>query len=197
MSDRYCDIGTLKTRLGITDTTDDVSLNAMIEAVSRIIDELTQRRFYASTETRYYQATDAYRIYVDDLLSVTTLKTDYTSSGTWTYTWTTSDYDLGPVNASADGWPYLYIERKPYGDYYFPITESVPRSIQVVGSFGFSSTVPDMIGEAALLASEQVFKRKDAIFGVMGPAGFLQNVKNMLTTDPLISLCLAPYTKRY
>jgi len=31
----------------------------------------------------------------------------------------------------------------------------------------------------------------------MGPAGFLQNVKNMLTTDPLIALCLAPYTKRY
>ena len=197
MSDQYCDRGTLKTRLGITDTDDDVTLTAIIEASSRLLDEITGRRFYASTETRYYQATSVYRVEVDDLLSVTTLKTDYTSSGGWSYTWATDDYELGPVNASADGWPYLYIERAPYGDYYFPITESVPKSIQLVGSFGFCATVPDMIREAALLASEQVYKRKDAPFGVMGPAGFLQNVKNMLTTDPLINLCLAPYIKRY
>jgi len=197
MTDRYCDLGSVKGRLNITNTIDDVKLNQMINSVSRTIDAITQRRFHASTETRVYQTQDAYMVDVDDLLSVTTLKTGFNSSSDYDDTWAATDYVLAPVNGPLDGWPYFEIRVHPYGTMLFPQTEYTPQSIQVVGSFGFSATVPDQVIEAALLGCQQVFKRKDAIFGVMGPTGFLQQVKWMMAGDPQISMMLSQYVKRY
>ena len=126
-------------------TVDDARLLRILEAVSREIDVYCGRRFFVESRARYFdgrRTTDDgrrgyYGIRVDDLLSVTTLKTDEDGDRVYEVTWATTDYDLEPVNAlyeSPPG-PYTRICPAPLGDYSFP---SGARAIEIVGSWGFS-----------------------------------------------------------
>lgn len=168
----YCTLSDLRNELGITDSDDDRKLESVIEAVSRAIDSERGRRFYAATETRYYGATSADYVITDDLLSITTLKTDEDADGTYERTWTTSDYTLLPFNAATDGKPYIKVQRAPLGSYYFPTEYAALeyKGVQITGSFGYSSTAPAAIKRACLLMGMRVFKRKDMIFGTSGNA---------------------------
>ncbi|MCC6629956.1 MAG: phage head-tail connector protein, partial [Chloroflexi bacterium] len=141
----YTTLARLKARLGITDTTEDAALESLVEAVSRAIDDFCGRRFYAATQTRYYTANRSDRLLVDDLLSITTLKTDDDADGTFETTWTASDYLLAPYNAQQESQPQPYwrIESAPSGSYSFPVC--VPRGVQIAGSWGFASTTPDVV----------------------------------------------------
>lgn len=167
----YTDLATFKARLfpdDSADTTDDSQFELVIEAVSRWIDENRGRRFYAVTETRYYTADNGRFCVVDDLLSVTTLKTDEDGDRTYERTWTANtDYELFPRNAGLDGKPYIAIGRSPLSNYTFP---TVRNGVEILGSFGFSSTTPKHIQEACLLASMRVWERKDLLFGTAGNA---------------------------
>src|SRR3990167_2786899 len=127
----------LKTALGITDTTDDTALRRAIEAATRQIDDKLDRRFHPYTATRYYTARDYDWLMVDDLLTVTTLKTLTTnSSGTRTYgnTWATTDYDLEPYDAADGREPFTAIRANPSGAYTYPTDR---RGVEVVGLWGF------------------------------------------------------------
>lgn len=171
-------------------------IERQIQAISRWIDDATSKRFYATTETRYYTPENRDKCSVDDLLSVTALKTDHDSDLDYDYTWEATDYLLMPRNALADGWPYHWIRRHPSGDYYFPVNGGpMILSVELEGSFGFCATgsQPDAITDACVLAVEQLFMRKDAIFGVTGPVGLSYDAKVMLRGDPHIMGLLAPY----
>lgn len=171
-------------------------IERQILAISRWIDDTTSKRFYATTETRYYTPENRDKCKVDDLLSVTALKTDHDSDLDYDYTWAATDYILMPRNAVADGWPYHWIRRHPNGNYYFPVNGGpMLLGVEIEGSFGFCATgsQPDAITDACILAVEQLFQRKDAIFGVTGPAGLSYDAKVMLKGDPHIMGLLAPY----
>ena len=191
-------------RLGFTtgvDATRDTSLEGQVEAVSRLIDNICKRRFYAATETRYYTPTNHALCYVDDLLTVTTLSTDADSDLDYDDEWdNTTDYLLMPRNALLDGWPYEWIEPHPSGNHLFPATASgkgLSASVKIIGSFGFCATgsEPEPITEACLLATQQLFKRKDAIYGVTGPVGMSFEMKTALLGDPHIRTLLSPYVR--
>lgn len=195
MAAEYCSLYALRERLGLdsSDTTDDGMLHSIIEATSRAIDEIVGRRFYASTETRYYRGYHETHVDVDDLLSVTTLASDDDGDGTYETIWATTDYVLLPTNATYDGVPYSRIEIDyGTGTKFFPVGRN-QRAIKVVGSFGYSSSVPARVREASLLAAIQMYRRKDSPFGVMGASGFLQNVKHQMMDDPQIRALLRPY----
>ena len=53
----------------VDDHQDDVFLEPIIEATSRLIDNLTGRQFHAVDEKRYYSPLDAEIIFIDDLLT--------------------------------------------------------------------------------------------------------------------------------
>jgi hypothetical protein len=163
----YCTLQELKDRQAITgtDATRDAYLEDMIEASSRWIDGHTGRRFYAASETRYFSGQYFDLLFVDDLLSVTTLKTDEDGDRTYEITWATTDYDLEPYNATVANppGPYTMIRISPSGNYIFPY---VRKGVQIVGSFGYSSSAPHDIREACLLLSARFWKRKDTILGV-------------------------------
>lgn len=119
-----------------SDTADDTVIKRVIENISRALDRFWEgRHYYPRTETRVYTAADANLLLVDDLLTVTTLKTD---SGDRSYatTWQTTDYDLAPYNAvsSAPPRPYTRVVPSPNGSYRFP---SVAKGVQLAGSFGY------------------------------------------------------------
>ena len=171
---------------GVSDTSDDAALEALVESVSRAIDDFCGRRFYAATQTRYYSATSGRRLLVDDLLSVTTLKTDDDGDGAYETTWATTDYHLSPYNAQLESVPepYWRIEVSEGGDYSFPCG---PRRVQIVGSWGFSATTPDVINRACLFQVSQEFRTRNAPLGVQGSGEFATEVR---------SIGLHPFVKR-
>lgn len=190
----YATLNELKARLGISDTDADTILENVIEAVSRWIDSFTARRFYAVSETRYYTAEWPDLLLLgDDLLSVTTLKTDDDGDRVYETTWASTDYDLEPYNATLDGKPYTQIRITPNGRYTFPGTR---RGVEIAGSFGYAATTPDVVNEACLLQSERIYKRKDAPFGVTGaPEVGISTVIPRL--DPDVRTMLEPLRKMH
>ena len=192
----YCTLAQIKARLEIDDFKDDSILESVVQGVSRSIDAMTGRRFFSTTadETRYYTADFSDVLYTDDLLSITTLKTDDDGDRTFENTWTTDDYDLLPDNAAVDGKPYTRIELAPYGDYTFPA--GTRKGVQIVGRFGYNATDshPDVVREACLIQSARIFKRKDAPFGVVGSPEMGQ-LQPLARIDPDVELMLRGVTR--
>ena len=61
-------------RITSTDTTDDATIELMIEDASRLIDAICNRWFYAYTQTRYFSVPASRELRMDtDLLAITTL----------------------------------------------------------------------------------------------------------------------------
>lgn len=191
----YCTLDELKARLlpYTQDTDDDAILEQVINGVSREIDDLCGRRFYALSETRYYTPRSADSLAIDELLSVSTLKTDPDADRVYETTWSASDYDLEPFNAPllATPQPYSRISIAPRGRYRFPLHA---RSVELAGSFGYAAAAPAPVREACLLQSARLFKRKDAIFGVIGSAemGQLLTISKL---DPDVKLLLDKYKR--
>ncbi len=188
----YCTLVQLKARLSITDVNDDTVLEAVVDAVSREIDELCNRRFYTTAldETRYFTAEFGDVLYPGDLLSITTLATDEDDDRDYDYTWTTDDYDLEPFNAALDGRPYEEIRTTPEGDYAFPLNR---KGVKIIGKWGWSTT-PHAIEEATLIQSYRIWKRSEAPFGVAGSAEMGQ-LPVLPKLDPDVQMFLMPYRR--
>ncbi|MBT7070743.1 MAG: hypothetical protein HN975_07635 [Anaerolineae bacterium] len=190
----YITLAEFKNELNITSNTNDSWHEDIIEAASRLIDNHTGRRFYATTETRYYSPDQSYLLQVDDLLTVTTLKTD-DSTRAYATTWETTDYDLHPLNAGADGRPYTEIGTTVNGDYVFP---HYIKGVELAGSFGFCTLVnaPPDVKAACMMLSLRVFKRYDTPLGVTGGSVGTQAIRiPSVINDPDIVALLTPYRR--
>jgi hypothetical protein len=170
---------------GQGDTKDDAAIEAVIETVSRSIDEICWQRFFSTSEneTRYFTAEfkDWLRL-PERIISINTLKTDNDNDRTYENTWTNTDYDLLPFNATLDGEPYRWIEVTPNGDYSFPTS---PKGVEISGKFGWSSA-PKVVVEACLLASHRLMARRNSPYGVSGAAavGNLTLTVEKMKSDP-------------
>jgi len=171
----------------VTDLDDDAEIEKVITAISRAIDTVCKRRFYAATETRYFTAQRADLLFVDDLLSVTTLKTDQGGDRVYETTWATTDYDMLPSNAALAGEPYLRIAPAPMSSKRFP---AHAKGVEIAGSFGYASSTPAVIKEACLLWSMRVWKRREAIFGVIGTTALGQMTIKIPPPDPDVAQLL-------
>lgn len=182
----YCTLSELRGWIGSPSdhTEDDLRLEESVEAASRYIDDLCGRRFYANSvdETRYYTASNPERLTnldgLDDVASITTLKTDEDEDRTYEVTWAATDYDLAPYNAVLDGKPYTRIDVAPDGRYEFP---THAKGVQIVGKFGWSAA-PDVVKRACLILAAFLFKQKDVPLGVQASSGTGQ-----IYIDPRIS----------
>lgn len=197
MANPYITNATLKTRLGISDTVDDTTITAVIEAVSRTIDDYCNRYFYKNSvdETRYFTARYADRLNnIADLLTVTTLTTDDAGARTYTTSWATTDYDLEPYNSALDSLPYTMIRVTPQGRYRFP---GVEKGVKIVGVFGWTA-VPAQIQEACCIQSERIFRRKDAPFGIAGSGNSTADfgaVRLLAKLDPDVEFMIAGFRR--
>jgi len=178
---------------GVEDALHDILLDQIVTAVSRLIDGYCGRRFYAVTETNYFTRITPYLVLVEDLLTVTTLKTDADGDRTYESTWATTDYDLEPYNAPrlSPARPYTRIVTAPNGVHTFP---NMRRGIEIAGSWGFSATTPPAVKEACLLQSSRLYLRKDTPFGVTGSAEMGQAVV-IPKLDPDVKLLLDPFKR--
>lgn len=130
-------------------------IESLVEAASRYIDRVTWRRFYTTTndETRTFTAKSGEVVYTDDIISITTLKTDEDGDRTYETTWATTDYDLLPENTS----PSTYIQVSPLGRYTFP---SQRKGVQIVGKFGYSATAPEDIETACQMIVVSLYSNR-------------------------------------
>jgi hypothetical protein len=169
----YCTLDDFKANFfptGIGDAYDDLVIEGKIEGVSRLIDEYCTRHFYKSSahEKRYFTPKWVDLLKVDDLVSITTLKTDEDWNRIYEYSWGPTDYDLEPLNAAQDGKPYTQIRTTPMGLYLFP---RIRRSVEIDGIWGWPA-IPMLVKEACLLQTIRLFKKKDAPLEAEGAIPF-------------------------
>lgn len=190
----YCTLAELKAALRVSDAIDDALLELAIESASREIDGYCERSFTSETATRVFSVGDAVVLPVDDLISVTTIKT--TATTTWDTTWTSGDYQLEPLNGKVNGiaWPYTHI--RAVGNYLWPVwavgtLSADMASVQIAGVWGWSA-VPTAIRQACVILAMRIFKRLDA------PLGMITNDLGSMRVgrfDPDVEALVAPYRK--
>jgi hypothetical protein len=199
LGDVYVTVPELKARLGIQDDNDDTRLLSAVKAASRGIDKVTNRQFNdaGSATSRVFQPDTADRAEVDDFSTTTGLiiQTDTALDQTFSQTWTSRDYELRPLNGIVDGepgWPYWHLSA--IGTQWFPIPRGWPApraTLRVTARWGWAA-VPDAIKEACQICAEEIFKLRDAPFGV---AGFADYGAVRVRQNPIACSMISPYRR--
>ena len=196
----YATLAEVKAAARITDNIDDSLLETAIESSSRDIDAYTERVFFntgATAVTRIYIPENIYLLETDDIISVTSIKSDTTGEGGFDQTWATTDYQLEPLNGLAGGIATPFTRVRAVGDYLWPVYE--PRdinagqaSVQIVARFGFAS-IPTAIKQATILSSLRAYKRYESPTGVLGFSDI--GVVRVGRLDPDVERLIQPYRK--
>lgn len=193
LNDPYATTAELKSRLGITDSTDDTRIGEALAAASRGIEDFTGRQFNKTTtaSARVYYPDHGCLTRVHDFHTTIDLAvaTDEGDDGTYETTWATTDYQLEPLNGIEDGQtsrPYRRI--RAVESRYFP-TRSRRAPVQVTAQWGWNA-VPAPVKEACLISAEEVFGLKDARYGV---ANFGEFGAIRVRENPRTARMLAPY----
>ena len=194
----YATLPEFKAWVTLTDTVDDVVMANVLDSTTRWIDEYCDRHFWqdgtsGSEVARTFIPCHQYRLHVDDLVSITTFKTDEAGDGTFETTWSASDYQLQPVNRPT-GRPYTRVQA--VAGRLFPIPYDYMRSnrVEVTGVWGWPA-VPDTVKQACLIQSQRVLKRRYSPEGVAG-FGEFGAVRIGSRLDPDVQQLLDPY-RRY
>lgn len=164
----YITLSLLKSSLQIPadDTQDDEFLELAIESASRQIDAGTERQFFATTESRNYTPRDSITVEINDLTSLTTLKTSTDANGTYDQPWAEKDYQLEPLNGLAGGIPTPATLIRAIDEYLFP-TDLQEATVEVTGTFGYTP-VPIQIEQATLILASRLFERRNSPLGIAG-----------------------------
>jgi hypothetical protein len=174
----------------------DMDIKIAIASSSRAVDEVAGRRFYLdadAAQVRYYSPTDWWTLHVDDIVTITTLKSDESGDGTFENTWTlNTDYVREPLNAASDLEPWTKLCAHPNGGFRFPI--NVPRSVELTGKFGWP-VVPPQIKQATTILAQRLLKRaREVPFGVSG-VGLDGSVVRIMAQDPDVMSLVAPFSR--
>lgn len=160
------------------------------------------QHFNRITEARTFVPYDIYKLNIDPLVSVTSLAVDRDGDGVFEEPWTlNTDYQLriGPasynLNATGILRPYRQVVVVQAGKL-FPFVYPFAHfdRVQVTGTWGWFA-VPAEVAQATFLLAADLFKMKDAPFGVAGVTDY--GVTRIQANPWLIEL-LRPYknTKR-
>lgn len=203
MPNLYAEAADLKVRFTISDSIDDTKIDSALDSASRAIDQHCQRVFYSSTAvTATFVPSDPYclllaetDVWRGDLVTVTTLSTDATGDGVYETTWSASDYQLWPVNAAAGPEARPYTEVRAVGSQNFPMPYGRTRTnrVQIVGTFGWPTAAPSAVTEACLMLAAELFKLKDAPFGIAGVSEFGGAIR--IRENPKVARMLMPYVR--
>ncbi len=188
----YCTLNELKASLRITDNVDDAMLELAIESASREIDSSCERTFYnMGTATRYFVAQDAFYTEIDDLISITHLKTDPDGDGSYTITWSAGDYQLEPLNGFVSGIVSPSTGIRAKDTYLFPLEEG-EALVEVRGVWGWSAT-PVAVKQATIIMASRLYKRNDSPLGVAGFGDI--GVVRVAKLDPDVEALIMPFKK--
>lgn len=182
----YATLPEFKAWISESETVIDAILEERVEAASRWIDARCKRtegrrHFYKVTEARVFNAAAPNYLCIDDLVSVTSLKTDENADGVFETTWAASDYQLLPLNAAADSRPFTDIAA--LGRTFPWLTGLYQRTgrIEITGVWGWPA-IPDGVHTACLIQASRGLKRRHSPEGVVGFGEF--GGMRVTTRDP-------------
>ena len=191
----YTTLVDIKDALNISDATENTMLEHSVAAASRQIDNYCSRVFYqaATASERIFAANQLDSISVDDISTTTGLviKTDTNGDGGFENTWTSTDYQLEPLNNLAKTPADPAYRIRAIGDYFFPL--SGEGLISVTAKWGYAA-VPVAIETACLIQAILIFKSLDAPFGVAGSAD-VGELRILALLHPTARALVDPYRK--
>ena len=186
-------------RIGTADTIDDELIDNCAGAASRLIDGYCNRQFWSvgSATTRVYSAEDEFYCNIDDIAGTAiTLRTSGATDGVFDVTWSTTDYQLEPLNGRLDGLQWSYDKIRAVGDYLFPTVNGNFGSqalVELTAVFGWPA-VPEPVTQATIIQASRIFKRYDSPLGVAG-FGDLGAIRVSRFLDPDMAQLVEPYRR--
>lgn len=189
MANDYCTATQIKAVMPDTawDTSYDTLLATLATRASRMLDRALGREpgaFYSDTDTvRYFDGNGMTGLWVDELISVTSIQVAEGGDLNTLTTWGSTDYLLWPYNAAAEGRPYLRIDVDDlYGSKsYWP---RYRKAVKITGKFGYSDTTPDEVTQAAIILAVRHFKRGQQGFQDVGAVTDLGQLRYVNQVDP-------------
>lgn len=199
MANEYATPAELKATLELSDYSfADADIELALTAASRAVEHIANRRFYQDPDAqqkRYYTPDDPCVLRIDDVIELTSVRTDDDGDGVFETTWQPTDYVIEPLNAPTDGKPWTTLRVHPHSPLVFPC---VPRSVEVTGRFGWPA-VPEPIKEATIILATRLLRRaREAPFGVVGlPAleGGFDGAARVAAADPDVIGLVRPYAR--
>jgi len=201
----YCGMEELKSRLSITDTADDYELQMAISTVTSWINNYCGRHFYQITEARTYRPDNVWTMPINDIVTCNSVDLDYDGDGIYEVHWTEGVqfqllyYEHG---YNKHNWgvahPKNYLQvlsgtaSNPYAGgqwlpWLWPFTHQ--DRVRITATWGWA-VIPQDVTMAALILAADLFKAKDAPWGVAG-IGDLGMVK--VQSNPWVVEMLRPY----
>jgi hypothetical protein len=200
-----------------------LKIDVAVEAASRMIDEYCKREpgaFIADTAStaRVFTPVSFAQVYTDDISSSSiTVAVDTTGTGVYDQSWTSSDYQLEPVNAIAKGRPINQL--RAVGAKFFPIFDyaspwvtiganrtfyapgavapAINRvgqaTVQVTAAWGWPA-VPTPIKQATIIQSTMLYQAQDAPAGLAGTPDMGQ-LRYPTGLHPSAVLLVQPYVQ--
>ncbi len=188
----YATLADVKASLGISDYNDDLRIEVALQAAEQMIDAYCGRTFDTAgtaATPRVYAAASSVYLTIDDATSVTLVETDPDLDGSWAESWSSTDWQVEPLNGLIAGraWPYTTV--RAIGDYSFPV--SGIAAVRVTATWGWADT-PAPVVAASRIQAARLFKRDDSPLGIAGgpDTGLLYLSRNM---DPDVRMLLDPY----
>lgn len=188
----YCTVEEIKGELNITTDEYDALISGWVGAAKEFLNDLCHRTFDTVTTTaRYFDGASI--LFVDDLVSIDALgfKLDADGDGAYESTLAITDYVLYPLNTT----PKTTIKissNSTYGGF----ASGVKKGVQITGTWGYASSIPEPIKGAAIIQVCRWFKRKDSAFATTAGVGELGTVEITRGLDPDIALLVKPYIKK-
>jgi hypothetical protein len=163
----YASLADVKEFLKITDTSDDAELQRRLVSGTRRVETDCGRRFWTglALEQRVYRARHPSLLMVDDIATTAGLVVEIGRGTTWT-TISTDDLDFLPENAVLDSRAIEILERvvgvwPVYG----------VNRVRITAIPGWPG-VPEDIVLANCIQAARLFRRKNAVEGVLGNSDF-------------------------
>ena len=176
-------------------TADDALMTSCLMIASQWLEEHCNRQFNLATveSPRIYQPSfDPKYCKVDDFVmsSGFSLRTDPGGTGNFDVLWQPIDYELKPLNNIVGGRYRPYNELHAVSGLWFPhITFRRDGTVQLTALWGWES-VPVQVNQACIMMAAEIFKSKDAVFGVAGFSAMGAAVKIRVTGNPIIHALL-------
>lgn len=197
----YCTPTEVLARMGRGEATTAVAnqnVQDAIDAATQAIDEDTHRVFHAPLdETKQLPVLncESRRLYVPDLISVTSIKVDDDSDGVFETTLTSADYELDSwharnyldENGDRAVWPFEFVTILGRA---WPRTDR-RRVVEIEGTWGWP-TIPSAVNQACSILATRLMQRMSAApfgvqsFGELGASG-------IRSTDPDYQHLIAPF----
>lgn len=146
----YADLGHFRRAFlnaSAPDTVDQTGILRILKSASRAVDGYCDRHFYVVDATRYLDGNGGDLLFVPDLVSISTLKLDEDTDGTYEVTLTiNSDYWAIHYGArDQDSLPYTALKLNRWQGSRSNFLD-LPRLVEIVGSWGYTADVDRVTG---------------------------------------------------